>query len=88
MLELRIEGLTKTHPNGVTALQGVELSIPARMFGSLGPNGAGRSSLMRTIATLPAADAGTIRFGDIDVLEDHEVLYLAKHRLAEAGGKR
>lgn len=72
MLELNIDGLTKTYPNGVAALQGVTLSIPAGMFGLLGPNGAGKSSLMRTIATLQDADSGTIRLGDIDVLEDHD----------------
>ncbi|MEA2326769.1 MAG: hypothetical protein QOE68_1728, partial [Thermoanaerobaculia bacterium] len=40
MLELRIEGLSKTYPNGVKALQDVSLAIPTGMFGLLGPNGA------------------------------------------------
>jgi ABC-type multidrug transport system ATPase subunit len=39
------------------------------MFGLLGPNGAGKSTLMRTVATLQDPDSGTIRLGDIDVLE-------------------
>lgn len=67
-MELSIQKLTKTYPNGVRALQGVDLTIPPGMFGLLGPNGAGKSSLMRTIATLQDPDAGSIRFGDIDVL--------------------
>src|ERR1700743_3274236 len=73
-LELRIEGLSKTYPNGVRALQDVALTIPTGMFGLLGPNGAGKSSLMRTIATLQDADSGTIMFGDIDVTQQkHEL---------------
>ena len=76
MLELRIEGLSKTYPNGVRALQDVSLTIPTGMFGLLGPNGAGKSTLMRTIATLQEADAGTITLGstlgDIDVLREKD----------------
>jgi ABC-2 type transport system ATP-binding protein len=72
MLELRIEGLFKTYPNGVKALQDVSLTIPTGMFGLLGPNGAGKSTLMRTIATLQEADSGSITFGDIDVLREKD----------------
>jgi len=79
-LELRIENLSKTYPNGVRALQNVTLTVPTGMFGLLGPNGAGKSTLMRTIATLQEADSGSITLGPstplgagIDVLrqKDH-----------------
>jgi ABC-type multidrug transport system ATPase subunit len=66
-LELRIDHLFKTYPNGVQALQDVTLTIPAGMFGLLGPNGAGKSTLMRTLATLQDADEGEIRLGELDV---------------------
>src|SRR5215204_5907818 len=59
-MELRIEHLAKTYPNGVHALRDVTLTIPRGMFGLLGPNGAGKSSLMRTIATLQEPDTGSI----------------------------
>jgi ABC-type multidrug transport system ATPase subunit len=72
MLELRIEGLSKTYSNGVKALQDVSLTIPTGMFGLLGPNGAGKSTLMRTIATLQEADSGSIALGDIDVLREKD----------------
>jgi len=72
MLELRIEGLSKTYQNGVKALQDVSLTIPTGMFGLLGPNGAGKSTLMRTIATLQEADSGSIALGDIDVLREKD----------------
>jgi ABC-type multidrug transport system ATPase subunit len=73
-MDLVISGLTKTYPNGVHALKGVNLTVRPGMFGLLGPNGAGKSSLMRTIATLQDADAGTITFGDIDVLSDKQAV--------------
>jgi ABC-2 type transport system ATP-binding protein len=73
-LRLAIQGLTKTYPNGVRALDGVSLDIATGMFGLLGPNGAGKSSLMRTIATLQVPDAGSIHFGDLDVLAEPDEL--------------
>ncbi|MGZ7080558.1 MAG: ABC transporter ATP-binding protein [Thermoanaerobaculia bacterium] len=72
MLELVIEGLSKTYPNGVRALSDVNLTIPTGMFGLLGPNGAGKSTLMRTIATLQEADSGRVTLGNIDVLRQKD----------------
>jgi ABC-2 type transport system ATP-binding protein len=73
-MQLVIENLSKTYSNGVHALKDVSLTINQGMFGLLGPNGAGKSSLMRTIATLQNADSGSIKLGDIDVLQEkHEV---------------
>src|SRR5437870_8276822 len=71
-MDLRINDLSKTYPNGVKALQNVTLSIPTGMFGLLGPNGAGKSTLMRTIATLQEADSGAITVGGIDVLRQKD----------------
>ena len=71
-MELVIEHLSKTYPNGTKALNDVSLRIEPGMFGLLGPNGAGKSSLMRTISTLQEADAGSIQLGDIDVLRQPE----------------
>ncbi len=71
-MELRIEHLAKTYPNGVHALNDVSLTIPRGMFGLLGPNGAGKSSLMRTLATLQQPDTGRITLDGIDVLGEPE----------------
>ena len=71
---LTIQGLNKTYPNGVRALQDVSLSIPTGMFGLLGPNGAGKSTLMRTLATLQEPDSGIVRLGELDVLADKDAL--------------
>ncbi|WP_258098861.1 ABC transporter ATP-binding protein [Marinoscillum pacificum] len=67
-MNLSIQNLSKTYPNGVQALKNVTLDIPVGMFGLLGPNGAGKSSLMRTIATLQEPDSGSIQLGDLNVL--------------------
>lgn len=67
-MQLVVDALCKTYPNGVRALDGISLTAGAGMFGLLGPNGAGKSSLMRTVATLQVPDSGRIRFGDLDVL--------------------
>ena len=73
-MQLRIEHLAKTYPNGVRALHDVSLDIPAGMFGLLGPNGAGKSTLMRTIATLQEPDSGSVRLGEIDVLREKDAV--------------
>jgi ABC-type multidrug transport system ATPase subunit len=72
MLELNIQGLSKTYPNGVRALDNVSLQISTGMFGLLGPNGAGKSTLMRTLATLQEADSGTATLGQLDVLRQKD----------------
>jgi len=71
-MELKIQGLSKTYPNGVKALDNVSLTIPHGMYGLLGPNGAGKSTLMRTLATLQEPDRGTAFLGEIDVLKQKE----------------
>src|ERR1700690_774648 len=71
-MDLRIQNLSKTYPNGVKALDNVSLTIPCGMYGLLGPNGAGKSTLMRTLATLQDPDSGGAVFGGIDMLRQKE----------------
>ncbi len=73
-LSLNLQGVSKTYPGGVQALQDINLQIGRGMFGLLGPNGAGKSTLMRTIATLQQPDSGAITFNNIDVLRDPTAL--------------
>jgi ABC-2 type transport system ATP-binding protein len=70
--DLIIDGLSKTYANGIRALIDVQLTIPTGMFGLLGPTGAGKSTLMRTIATLQEADSGSITFNGLDVLKQKD----------------
>src|SRR5215510_11791417 len=72
LMELHIRNVPKTYPNGVQALKDVTLTIPAGVYGLLGPNGAGKSTLMRILATLHEADGGSVRLGEIDVLNEKD----------------
>lgn len=70
MNTLTITNLTKTYPNGVKALNGINLNISNGMFGLLGANGAGKSSLMRTIASLQEPSSGEIIFNNYDIINN------------------
>jgi ABC-type multidrug transport system ATPase subunit len=74
MIELRIRNISKKYANGVLALNDVSLTIAPGMYGLLGPNGAGKSTLMRMIATLQDPDTGTIHLGDIDVVQQKDIV--------------
>jgi len=71
---LRLRNVSHVYANGTRALDDIHLEIPKGMFGLLGPNGAGKSTLMRCIATLQTPSAGSIQFGEIDVLREPEQL--------------
>jgi ABC-type multidrug transport system ATPase subunit len=71
---LELTGVTHVYANGTRALDDVTLSIPKGMYGLLGPNGAGKSTLMRAVATLQTPTAGSIRFGDLDIIAEPEKL--------------
>lgn len=58
---LRLEGVTKTYPNGYRAVDGVDLAIDEGSFTSIvGPSGCGKSTILRLVAGLLEPSAGTI----------------------------
>ena len=67
---LTVKGLNKTYSNGIKAIANVSLQIDRGIFGLLGANGAGKSSLMRTLATLQDADSGEIELDGVDILKN------------------
>jgi ABC-2 type transport system ATP-binding protein len=70
-LAIDAEGLVKTYPGDVRALDGLSLAVPAgTIFGLLGPNGAGKSTTVRILTTLSRPDAGRARVAGHDVLAD------------------
>ncbi len=67
-MDLSIENLSKTYPNGVQALKNVSLTIPHGMFGLLGPNGAGKSTTIGMLTTTVEPTSGTARLAGYDVV--------------------
>ncbi len=63
---LRVRGLTKRFRNGVTAVQGLDLTVSrGDVFGLLGPNGAGKTTTLRMIMGLVHPTAGSVSlFGE------------------------
>jgi ABC-2 type transport system ATP-binding protein len=75
MTAVSIRSLRKTYPNGVCALQGVDLDIEkGEIFGILGPNGAGKTTLLNIIATLLLPDEGEALVFGRSVLERPEAI--------------
>ena len=65
-----VDGLVKRYGD-VVALAGVSFEIGAgELFGFIGPDGAGKSTLFRILTTLLVADAGSARVLDRDVVRD------------------
>ena len=57
----------------VTAVQGIDLAVTrGEIFGLVGPDGAGKSTIMRMLAGVLPPDAGEIGLAGIDVVADPE----------------
>lgn len=67
---IKIEGICKAYKDTL-ALQDINLSIrQGEIFGLIGPDGAGKTSLFRILTTLTLADKGRASVNGRDVVED------------------
>jgi len=67
---IETSGLSKRYGN-LTALDGVGLRVErGEMFGLIGPDGAGKSTLYRILATLASPDTGTATVCGLDTVRD------------------
>lgn len=65
---------------GVHAVEDVSFEVePGETFAIIGPNGAGKSTIFNLISRIYEPTAGTIHYGDRDLLQ------LPAHRVVEAG---
>ncbi|MHB1920846.1 MAG: ABC transporter ATP-binding protein [Chitinophagaceae bacterium] len=66
-----VSGITKKYGN-LTALDGVSLEVnPGELFGLIGPDGAGKTTLFRILTTLLLADQGHGSVEGLDLVKDY-----------------
>jgi len=71
MHALAIENLTKSYPNGVQALKGIDLHVEeGDFFALLGPNGAGKSTTIGIITSLVTKGGGSVQVFGHDLESD------------------
>jgi ABC-2 type transport system ATP-binding protein len=77
---IRLEGVTKRF-GALTAVDDVSVEVPAgRCFAWIGPNGCGKTTLIRMMLGLARASAGTIE------VCGHDIPHQTQSALAEVGG--
>ncbi|HZD52120.1 MAG TPA: ABC transporter ATP-binding protein [Woeseiaceae bacterium] len=62
MQALSIRNLSKTYPNGVRALKGIDFDVePGDFYALLGPNGAGKTTAIGIVSSLVRKSGGEVR---------------------------
>jgi multiple sugar transport system ATP-binding protein len=65
MAAVNFEGVTKTYPDGTTAVNGLDLEIVDREFMVLvGPSGCGKTTALRMVAGLEDISRGVLKIGE------------------------
>ncbi|GAA1387299.1 MULTISPECIES: ABC transporter ATP-binding protein [Catellatospora] len=66
MALIATQSLTKTYPGGVTALSDLTLSVEPGIIGLVGANGAGKSTMIKTLLGLLAPTSGRVEVLGLD----------------------
>lgn len=75
MESVSFNNLTKHYDGAVRALRGVSLTIDdGEMFGLIGPDGSGKTTLMRILTSLLLPDSGSATVAGLDVCRDYRKL--------------
>ena len=71
---ITLEHINKTYNKGsIQAVRDVSFEVnPGEMFGLIGPDGAGKTSLFRILTTLLLPDSGQATVGGLDIIRDLE----------------
>lgn len=68
-----VENLVKVYGGEKTAVDGVSFSVkPGEIFGLIGPDGAGKTSIFRVLTTLLLPDGGSATVDGLDVVKDYK----------------
>jgi ABC-type multidrug transport system ATPase subunit len=71
---ISIQGIHKQYEN-IKALKNISLEIQAgELFGLIGPDGAGKTTLFRILTSLVPADSGVATVNQFDVIKDYKEL--------------
>ncbi|RSM82493.1 ABC transporter ATP-binding protein [Kibdelosporangium aridum] len=84
MTVVELDGVTKSYPGGVIALNDVSLAIEhGELVAIVGPSGSGKSTMLHLIGTLDRPSDGTVRIEDLDVarLSDRQLSALRANRI-------
>jgi len=80
---IRVENIRKSFGR-VQALDGVSLRVsPGEIFGLLGPDGAGKTTLFRILTTLLLPDSGTAAVYDCDIVADYRKIRMMSGYMPE-----
>ena len=71
-MEIVIDNLSKRYGKK-EAIKSVSLTIPNGMYGLLGRNGAGKTSLMRILATLSVPTTGEVKLNGVSIKETAKI---------------
>jgi len=69
-LVIEVRGLSKTYPGGTQALRPTDLTITNGIFALVGPNGSGKTTFMRMLATLLEPTSGSAVIDGHDIRRD------------------
>jgi ABC-type multidrug transport system ATPase subunit len=71
-----ISNLSKTYEKaGSPAVDSISLEVSkGELFGLIGPDGAGKTTLFRMLTTLLLPDSGSARVGDLDIVKDYKMI--------------
>ena len=73
-MSISVSNISKSYKN-VKALQNISFDVkPGELFGLIGPDGAGKTTLFRILTTLLFADEGTAKVTDFDVVADYKAI--------------
>ena len=77
-MHLTIQNLSKQYRRGFVGLCDFDLEVKPGVIGLLGSNCAGKSTLMRMLATITQSNAGTIQWNGVDIVHPtrciHEII--------------